>query len=435
MPDVSDVKQAEFVKLLGSDKNGIETVPVGNTPYWDQVRNWGEVNFTQELTDAFGRLRSSSPASIFDSSFRYDLEPTKFNSSTTNATVVRDANFMSAVLSTTSTASVAIARFQSYRNFPYNAGKSQVVIFSANFRAGATSCEKRIGQFNDNNGYFFSQKGSLLYAGIRSAVSGAPVTTEVVQSDWNIDKLDGTGRSGITLDYTKQNIYLIDYQWLGSGRIRFGLVLNGAIVYCHQINNSNVITTPYSQSATLPFRASIENNGIASGLASLSLTCISIYSEGDYGPENTVRAASNGVTLVSVGSALAPVLALRKNASFLDAVVQLIEIGLFVSSSDDVLWKVLWNPTLTGGAWVAEQGFCELNRTATAVSGGTLIANGYVRGGGSVESLTGSQLLLNSVNTWLGTSLAGASDILCIATETITGSTNLAASMIYRELT
>lgn len=65
------------------------------------------------------------------------------------------------------------------------------------------------------------------------------------QSAWNIDKLDGTGVSGITLDPSKLNIFQIQFRWLGAGEIRWALEnpINGEIVYFHHIHYSNKNTT------------------------------------------------------------------------------------------------------------------------------------------------------------------------------------------------
>jgi hypothetical protein len=47
--------------------------------------------------------------------------------------------------------------------------------------------------------------------------------------------MDGTGRSGITLDVTKTQIFIVDLEWLGVGRVRLGFVIDGKIYYCHEI--------------------------------------------------------------------------------------------------------------------------------------------------------------------------------------------------------
>jgi hypothetical protein len=64
------------------------------------------------------------------------------------------------------------------------------------------------------------------------------VDNEIVpQSQWNVDRLDGTGPSKVNIDFTKSQIFVTDYQWLGVGRVRFGFYAYGKIHYCHQILN------------------------------------------------------------------------------------------------------------------------------------------------------------------------------------------------------
>ena len=57
--------------------------------------------------------------------------------------------------------------------------------------------------------YFFEQNGTDLRVVIRDDGSGSVVDSVVSQANWNVDKLDGTGASGITIDTTKDNIYFI----------------------------------------------------------------------------------------------------------------------------------------------------------------------------------------------------------------------------------
>lgn len=75
----------------------------------------------------------------------------------------------------------------------------------------------------------------------------AHTDTWIYQSDWNIDKLDGTGVSGITLDKSKLNIFQIQFRWLGAGEIRFALENpdNGDMIFFHHIHYSNKNTVPH----------------------------------------------------------------------------------------------------------------------------------------------------------------------------------------------
>ena len=94
-------------------------------------------------------------------------------------------------------------------------------------------------------------RGSNLTAGIVSKV----IDTKIPQNQWNIDRCDGYGPSGFTLNLNKMQMLYIDYAWYGAGSIRFGFKdQNGNIIYCHRIVNANVNTEAYMRSGNLPAR-------------------------------------------------------------------------------------------------------------------------------------------------------------------------------------
>ena len=79
--------------------------------------------------------------------------------------------------------------------------------------------------------------------------------TRVPQSQWNIDKCDGTGPSSYNLDLTKMQMFYIDYSWYGAGSIRFGFRdTKGKISYVHKFVNNNVNYEAYMRSGNLPAR-------------------------------------------------------------------------------------------------------------------------------------------------------------------------------------
>ncbi len=91
------------------------------------------------------------------------------------------------------------------------------------------------------------------------SASNVPVTktveTEWNQSDWNIDRCDGTGKTGYTLDPTKMQMFYMDYSWYGAGFVRWGFrALNGDVIYAHKIPNNNQNTEAYMRSGNLPAR-------------------------------------------------------------------------------------------------------------------------------------------------------------------------------------
>jgi hypothetical protein len=72
------------------------------------------------------------------------------------------------------------------------------------------------------------------------------------QSQWNIDKCDGTGPSGYNIDLTRMQMWYIDYSWYGAGFIRYGVRgTNGQITYVHQITNNNRQFEAYMRSGNM----------------------------------------------------------------------------------------------------------------------------------------------------------------------------------------
>lgn len=69
--------------------------------------------------------------------------------------------------------------------------------------------------------------------------------TFIKQSDFNIDKLDGKGESGMIINTMKLNVFQINFRWLGAGEIRFAIEnpSNGDLIFFHHIHwaNQNII--------------------------------------------------------------------------------------------------------------------------------------------------------------------------------------------------
>ncbi len=136
--------------------------------------------------------------------------------------------------------------------------------------------------------------------------------TSIPQSSWNIDKMDGSGPSGLNLDFTYTQLMMIDLEWLGVGRIRFGFFAYGRIQYCHQITNINFITEPYTNSINLPICYSL--SGTSAGTTfngNLTQICSTVISEGGYTPLGRPFSASNMTTSVDVGQSEVPIIMIR----------------------------------------------------------------------------------------------------------------------------
>jgi hypothetical protein len=88
-----------------------------------------------------------------------------------------------------------------------------------------------------------------------NVVVNKTVDARIIQSQWNIDRCDGTGPSGYVLDLSKMQMFYIDYTWYGAGFVRWGVRgPNGSVIYVHKMANNNLNSEAYMRSGNLPAR-------------------------------------------------------------------------------------------------------------------------------------------------------------------------------------
>jgi hypothetical protein len=161
----------------------------------------------------------------------------------------------------------------------YQPGKSLLIFNTFVMNTLTANLKQKVGLFDANNGIFFTADGTTLKIVRRTYTSGAAVDTEISQSSWNGDTLNGTGASGFTLNAATSNILFIDIEWLGVGSVRVGFVINGQLITAHTFYNANSLTTVYMQTANLPIRYEIERAGtITAGTYTLQQICSSCIS-------------------------------------------------------------------------------------------------------------------------------------------------------------
>jgi hypothetical protein len=114
--------------------------------------------------------------------------------------------------------------------FAYQPGKSLLIMNTFVLNSAKEGLRQRVGYFGSSNGIYVQLQDSTVSFIRRSSTSGSLVETVVNQSNWNVDKLDGTGPSGITLNISKAQIFWIDMEWLGVGNVRMGFIYNGQFV-------------------------------------------------------------------------------------------------------------------------------------------------------------------------------------------------------------
>ena len=348
-----------------------ETVMIANE--YGQVTG---ANPSGMAVDAFGRARVSQPTTLFDSQHRYQ-DNGKINqaNSATGATVTHNAN-AGLIECTLDTTSGSFIYRESSRVFPYQPGKSLQILQTYVMSPAKTNLRQRYGYFNTENGVFLELDGTTLSWVERSLSPGTVTETKIPQSQWNIDKLDGTGPSRLTLDMSKAQIQFIDIEWLGLGTVRTGFVINGQFIHCHSFQHANIITSTYMTTACLPVRAEIENTGATASSSTLKIVCTSVLSEGGYEPRGIPRAVSMPIsapkTFTTAGT-FYPVISIRLKDARINAVAFLRSIQFFgVTNNTSYRWKIVTGATLTGASWVdaGTDSPVEYDITASAMSGG-----------------------------------------------------------------
>jgi hypothetical protein len=106
------------------------------------------------------------------------------------------------------------------------------------------------------------------------------------KEDFNLDKLDGTGPSGYTIDLNKMQMLYFDYSWYGAGRIRWGVrATDGSIIFCHQMKNNNVNLEAYMRSGNLPARFEVMNKPQRGYILQANQTNVTVYNTQNDLPE------------------------------------------------------------------------------------------------------------------------------------------------------
>jgi hypothetical protein len=106
-----------------------------------------------------------------------------------------------------------------------------------------------------------------------SSISGAKAALIqdiiIPQTQWNIDRADGTGASGYEIEINKMQMIGFQYTWYGAGFIDWMLRgPNGDYLFVHRLKNNNTNTEAYMRSGNLPVRYEVINEGPKSKLAS-----------------------------------------------------------------------------------------------------------------------------------------------------------------------
>jgi len=335
---------------------------------------------------AFGELRTAVSESAANIIHKYEIDSKEIGTDLSGSGAITHIPLQSAMKLEVTGADGDQARARTHAYYRYQAGKgTRILTTGYHTDTGQTNQIRRWGFFDDNDGLFFELNGTTLYVVTRSSTSGSVVETKVAQSSWNGDKLDGTGLSEVTLDITKGQIYEIQFQWLGVGRVNF--FVNG--ILGHTFENPNTIAGPYMRTAVLPCSWEIENDG-ASTASSFYSICTSVNIEGTSEMPEYSYGAYNDAD-VTVGTTERPLLSIRPSLTFNSIDNRMSILPLLLTASNEggrSAIRLVLDATLTGASWssVSSESGTEYDTSATALSGGTTLMRLFLPA--SEDSLT-----------------------------------------------
>jgi hypothetical protein len=350
--------------------------------------------------DAFGRARVSMPLTLFDSSHRFADNDLFTEDTTGDGASAFDAN-EGLVNMTVGTASGAEIIRETNKVFSYQPGKSLQNLNTFVFEPAKANLRQRVGYFGEKNGIYLELDGTDLYVVERSSVTGSTVNTRIAQSNWNIDPLDGTGISGVTLDLSKAQIQFIDIEWLGLGTVRTGFVINGEYIHCHSFHHANINNTTYITTASLPLRYELTNTGLTATASTMKQVCSTVISEGGYelrGRQQAVETPISTPRDLTVAATYYPVISIRLKSTpdRLDAIVILTALSILgVGNNGYFNWRVIAGGDTTGGTWTSADANSaveyNLGGTSFSFTGSRTLASGFIasttQSAGSIDIL------------------------------------------------
>jgi len=330
-----------------------------------------------------------------------------FSANSTFANAVFDQYEGGVILEVSNTINSEVIR-QTRNVIRYVPGRQNELIFTTRFNGTVAGIRKRVGAFDANNGIYFEDDGGTYSCVIRRGTANGNVETRFTRDQWNVDKLDGTGISGVTLDLSKNQMMTIEYEWFGSGQVEWNFVIDNNKFPIHQYNSGNEKNIAWSNSPFVPHRVELTNTTGATGTHKLFQGGFAVLSEGTVGPlgrRRNISSPISGTSLTNAGT-FYPLLSIRMKSDTLNGVVLPFAFQAATLDNTAMFIRIIRDATLTGASFIEEpDSLIEYDVSATAISGGTIIESGYIspQGQGGEVSLSDADTVIQLGRNDLGT--------------------------------
>jgi hypothetical protein len=355
----TEAKQDDTIAWLAS----IETNQTDKTQFtrltdWttDQVLNsdWHViVDFDADHAshDWFWRLRVSNPKTLLDFKQTRDWLPLFFDDAETSwswTSSTYQSNKASTRISVAAnTAWVRVRQSKQWSN--YQPWKSQLIFETFANSLSVSWIRKQAWMYWDNWGIYHKHEDWTANVWIRTYNTWSAVDNDIAQADWNYDKMDWTWRSWITLDFSKTQILIIDFEWLWVWRVRVWWVVDWCICYCHYFNHANNLDEVYMSNPNAPIRYEIENDWTWPA-DSFDTICSSIISE--WWQDETALTSYHSRNWTSITLAnqdlYTPLISLRLKSNGKCTRIWPQDLSVHLTSNDNFEWVLFLNPTIAG---------------------------------------------------------------------------------------
>jgi hypothetical protein len=399
--------------------------------------------FQETELDSKGRVKVQTQQTIFFNTFQYGKETDVWDEATYNGgSAVFDASLSQVRMQVTNQVGSKVIR-QTRNVQRYTPGRTQTIAFAVRLQTPVTGIRRRFGMFDGTDGFFFEDCGTVdaltgepQYACVVINSDGAVPTVErIYRKDWNYDKLDGNGPSGITADPQAQQLVVMDYEWYGAGQIRFSFLIDGTPRLIHVVNNGNRLQTPWCKTPFLPIRLEIENLTGVAGTHYLWQGSNSLLAEGSVeklGIAESILTPLTGINLPAART-FYPVVSIRLKSTALTGIVLPTFFQAATIDNTTIYFKLIRNATING-TWVDHpdsDAFTQYNYTSTgAITNGNDLQSGIISAGGGG---TGIRVDTDTVYQLGRSNLGTVSDTLTIAAASSVGNKDVVASLTWIE--
>lgn len=215
-----------------------------------------------------------------------------------------------------------------------------------------------------------------------------------MQKDWNGDKLDGTGASGVTIDKTKGNVYQIGVQYLGFGNVTFEVEIdpqgnNPYFVTVHTLRFPNTLTSVHTSQPSFPFTMAAYSAGSTTDV-SVSVGSYAGFVEGEIVNTGPRMSYFRTTAVTSSTSAYVPIFTVRNALTFNgranQAVSNLLNVdGAAKSNTGLTTFYLIRNAALTGPVNFTQFSTSSTSYFDTGATGCTFSTNDQVIWSGTVS--------------------------------------------------